>query len=423
MVRKFSTSAEADGNDAVVMFGSLSLLRCFAGKGIAVTAVDSDPQSLSLRSRYCAGRQIIACPRNDPDAAVRDLVNVAKQIGGRPLLAFDNDPMLLLVSRHREILAPYYRFLLPAADLVEDLVGKLRFVGMAERLGLPTPKSMIPTGATTIEEIVQRIGLPCILKPNSHLGKFRGVVESELHRPHKVFRVDTIEELRHRYSQMRLYCDAFIVQECIAGDDDQLYSFHAYYDHNSRLTGCFVGRKIRTYPKDTGFSTCLELIHNHEIVDLGLSIMARMKFVGPMKLDFKRDAARKQYLLLECNPRFNLWHYLGAACGINLPMMAYADLRGETVTPVTHYRTSRRWLAFGNDFRAFMREYRPSGALTWPRYLWSLRHRAVHDVFAWRDPAPWCVCMGQYLGANWRKLRRRLGRNANVVAPVPAPAD
>jgi len=351
------------------------------------------------------------------------MVDVAKKMGGRPILAFDNDAMLLLVSRNREELARYYRFVLPDAELVENMVGKLRFVTLAERLDLPTPKSLIPDEKTTVEEIVQRIGLPCILKPDSHVGKFRTLVEGESNRPHKVFRVGTIEELRSIFPRMRRYCDTFIVQECIGGDDDQLYSFHAYFDRDSRMTGCYVGRKIRTYPKDTGFSTYLELVHNQEVMELGKLIMARMRFVGPIKLDFKKDAATNRYLLLECNPRFNLWHYLGSACGINLPMMAYADMRGETVAVQREYRTSR-WLAFGNDFRAFIREYRPGGQWTWWGYLWSLRRRSVHEVFAWRDPLPWLVCVRRYMGENWRKLRRKPGRpveygnDAGTVIPI-----
>ena len=412
----------AHGSNQVVLFGSLSVLRCFGAAAIPVMVVDSDTESLTLRSRYARAKQIIACPREQPKKAVEDLVSVGKGFTDRPMLAFDSDDMLLLVSRHRDVLARYYRFLMPDADLVEDLVGKLRFAALVERLHWPAPKSMVATSVTTVEDIVRQVGLPCVLKPNSHVGRFLSeVLQHEQGRPHKVLRVDTLEELYLAYTRMRSYCDAFVVQEYIPGTDDQIYSFHAYFDANSRPLGYFVGRKIRTYPKCTGFSTCLELVHEPELVLLGMEMLQGINFVGPMKIDFKKDQARNRYVTLECNPRLNLWHYLGTACGINLPRMALADLCGQPVAPAMEYRTGVKWLSFGNDARGFMRDYRPDGDWTWAQWLRSLCGPKVHDVFSWRDPWPWSICAMRYIDANRRKLGKRFGRRKiATVAQSPA---
>lgn len=340
------------------------------------------------------------------------------------MLAFDSDAMLLLVSRNREVLGRYYRFLMPDAEMVEDLVGKLRFASLVERLNWPAPRSIVATADARAEDIVQRIGLPCVLKPDSHIGRFMSeVLQHEQDRPHKVLKVDTLEEFRVAYGRMQSYCDSFIVQEYVPGGDDCLYSFHGYFDSDSRPLACFAGRKIRTYPKCTGFSTCLELVHEPELIRLGLEMMAGIKFVGPMKIDFKKDEARNRFVTLECNPRLNLWTYLGTACGINLPAIALADICGEPVAPATEYRTGVKWLSFGNDARAFVREVRPQGDCSTAKWLWSLRGPKVHDVFSWRDPWPWSVCATRYLGANWRKLRRRLARRkAGAVAARGATA-
>lgn len=405
------------GSARVVLFGSLSVLRCFGAAGIPVMVVDSDPDSLTLCSRYARSTQIIACPREQPQQAVDDLVAVGKALANRPMLAFDSDAMLLLVSRNREVLSPYYRFRMPDADLVEDLVGKLRFASLVQRLDWPAPRSIVATPDAAAEDIVRQLGLPCVLKPNSHIGRFLSeVLQHEQDRPHKVLRVDTLEEFRLAYARMQGYCDSFVVQEYVPGGDDCLYSFHAYFDANSRPMGCFVGRKIRTYPKCTGFSTCLELVHEPDVVRLGLEMMAKIRCVGPMKIDFKKDESRNRFVTLECNPRLNLWMYLGTACGINLPAIGLADLCGQPLAPVTEYRTGVKWLSFGNDAREFVREARPQGDCSTAQWLWSLRGPKVHDVFAWRDPRPWSVCAMRYIDANWRKLGRRLARRHDAAA-------
>ena len=46
--------------------------------------------------------------------------------------------------------------------------------------------------------------------------------------------------------------------------------------------------------------------------------MAALGLRGVAKLDFKRTAAG-ELVLLEVNPRFNLWHLPGAVAGVNLP--------------------------------------------------------------------------------------------------------
>jgi D-aspartate ligase len=406
----------------VVLYGGLSLLRCFASKAFYVTIVDTDAGSLSFLSRYCSDRQIIACPKNDPEQAVRDLVALGKTYARRPMLAWDNDNVLQLVSRNRERLSEYYRFLLPPADLIEDMVCKLRFADLAKRKSLPVPRSIVPQDETSAEEIAQAVGLPCILKPNTHVGRFRIWVaqQGQGHRAYKVLRSDTIEELREKLRQMQSCSESFVAQEYIHGKDDSLYSFHTYIGPDHRPLGWFVGRKIRTYPKDSGFSTYLQLVDQPDIARLGLQILDKLEFVGPMKIDFKVELETGRILVLECNPRFTLWNYLAAASGMNLPAMAFAQLQGEAVTPVAGYGTRHRWTSLGNDLRALIREYRPAREWGWPSYLLSLCHRKVYENFAWRDPWPGLVCAGRYIQANCRKVKRRVtrSRERDTVAPV-----
>lgn len=404
----------------VVIYGGLSLLRCFAGRQFRVTAVDTDPESLTLRSRIVRRRELVACPMEHPEALVEDLLRIGRSFDEPPMLAWDNDNMVLLVSRYRETLSRHYRFLLPDAQLIEDLVGKLRFADFAKRLDLPVPRSLVPDGEVTAEQIAQQVGLPCILKPNTHVGQFRQAVTQHEHdRPHKVLLARTMDELRERLRQIKTYCDAFIAQEYIPGDDRCLYSFHTYITPAGEPLGCFIGRKIRTYPKDTGFSTYLELTYEPHLIELGLDLLRRMNYVGPMKLDFKKDIAHNRYLLLECNARFTLWNYLAAVSGMNLPQMAAASLRGQELPRAIHYRVGTRWLSLGGDLRSFLREYRPAGQWTWPRYLASLCGPHVHEIFSWRDPIPGMICAGRYISANLRKAKRKLLRRTPAhLAPA-----
>jgi predicted ATP-grasp superfamily ATP-dependent carboligase len=170
------------------------------------------------------------------------------------------------------------------------------------------------------------------------------------------------------------------------------------------VLGHFVGKKIRTFPREAGVSTYLELVIEPRVTTLGLEVVRSLHLVGPIKVDLKRDPRTGRFYVLELNARYNLWHYLGSACGVNLPLLAHADLTGDPCARPSEQRTGVKWLSLGGDLRSFLRSYRPSGELDFVSWLRSLRGPKVHDVFAWNDPVPSLVGAVNYLRAFGSRL-------------------
>lgn len=395
-----------------VVCGGLNLLRCFADKGLAVTVAGWDPEEPALHSRWCRQRLSIPNPATEPQRTLETLLSLGQQMPWRPALFYDTEPMLLLAARNRQALEPYYRFLVPEQELVEDMTNKVRFANLAERLELPVPRTLLSRQCASAREALSRISLPCIFKPISHVGWYdTEIVKSAGAKPFKALLASTPEQFGRLWEKMTQYASDFVVQEYVPGGDDCIYSFHAYFDEHSRALGYYVGRKIRTYPKVSGISTYLELVKEPDLERLGLEILGKMRFTGAVKLDFKKDPARNRFYLLEINSRFNLWNYLGAACGVNLPWIAYLNLHGQACEPLTEYRTDIRWISFDNDVRAFLRDYHPDGDLSWTSWLWSLRSRKICNVFCWRDPVPFAFSLLGYARKSkkyWRQISHRL---------------
>ena len=137
-------------------------------------------------------------------------------------------------------------------------------------------------------------------------------------------------------------------------------------------------------------STYLELAHHEELAALGRAVALRLPLRGVFKMDFKRDARSGRFRLLEVNARYNLWHYLGARNGVNLPRVAYDYLMHghRPATERARYRVRHRWLSARLDWRAF-RVLASRGELGFWRWIASLaRSPKVYDVFAWTDPGP-----------------------------------
>jgi D-aspartate ligase len=387
--------------------GDLNMLRSFADFGPHVVVISSDGEDVTFLSKHCKEGCVIADVERDPESALSDLEHLASERSAKPVIFYGTDAMLLLVSRNRARLAPRLSFLMPSESVVEALVDKTSFANFAARVGIPAPRTLSSHDVASAKEIERELALPCVLKPKQHTGWSRSqAVRAIGGRPRKAFRADTRGDLERLYPLIRDFGESFVIQEYVPGGDDCLYSFHAYLDRTTKPLGHYVGRKIRTYPREAGVSTYLELVTDDEVARLGLKVLQRLDYVGIAKLDFKRHPETGRLYLLEINPRFNLWNYLGTTAGINLPQIAYFDQVGEPLPPATVYETGVRWLSFGDDLRTFLREYRRSGDLSWLEWLGSFRGRKVYDVFAWDDPYPFGVAAMRDLKKTARRVLR-----------------
>ena len=413
-----------DTRTTAVVCGDLNMLRCFVGSRVPTIAVCNTPDDVTLASRHARNGRVITGPRSDPRACVEDLLEIGRECALRPVLYYADDGMLLAISRDRDRLAEHFRFLLPEARLVEDLADKTRFVELAGRYGLSTPRTVSSREAAGAAEIVQRLSLPVVLKPNSHINWFTSsIVLATGGEPRKALVADTVAELQRFYDALRTCCDDFVIQEYVPGGDNCIYSFHAYYDAHSRPLAWYVGRKLRTFPKGAGVSTYLALAREPRVARLSMETLERLAFVGPVKIDLKMNERTGELSVLEINPRFTLWNHLGAACGVNLPLTAQADLMGEPVPVWRGYRTSVRWLSFEQDFKSFLRHYRRHGDLSWRSWLASFVRPKVYDVLSWDDLRPLMMYAVAFvslrvrkLSASCRRVLRRAGRRP--VEPI-----
>lgn len=367
--------------DAVVI-GDLNLLRPVAAAGLRSIVICFD--SRTRHSRYCRASFELSSPVVDMERSVRELCDLGSSLQTRPVLYYSNDAQLLMVSRHREELGRYFRFLMPAPELIEGMVDKAHFHDLAVQHQFPTPRSLLCRAHDTAA-IESPWGFPCVVKPVTRVGWYEAKLTGNV--PHKVLKADTQHELTRAVSVMRARRLDFMLQEFVGGGDDQICSFHAYFDRSSEPLAWFVGRKVRTYPLDTGKSTCLQLAVEPEVANVAITCLRSIGFQGVVKVDFKKDPRTGRLYLLEINPRFNIWHYLGAVSGVNLPQVAHQYLQGSWTGVRPTYRVGRFWISQQLDLLSTLSAVR-QGRLQLGKWLRSYLGPKVYNTFAWTDPAP-----------------------------------
>jgi predicted ATP-grasp superfamily ATP-dependent carboligase len=322
----------------------MELVRPLGIAGIPCAVVTA-PDGLPKYSRFA--RAVIPWPDEDVSEGAEALLDLLVQFGAsqpaRPVLFYEHDAQLLFVSRSRERLAQAFHFVVGDAVLVEDLMDKGRFQVLAERLGLPVPptRRVRPDVGSTPMDFDLRF--PVVVKP-----LWRRKSWDAIGGPVKVVQIDTPQALRAAWPRWALEGIDLLVQELIPGPETRIESYHVYVDEHGQTVGEFTGRKIRTLPTIHGHSTALTITDVADVASLGRSLTTTLGLRGVAKFDFKRGPDGRLHLL-EVNPRFNLWHHLGAIAGVNLPAQVYADMTGSPRPAPTPLRTGVRWCRFSED--------------------------------------------------------------------------
>src|SRR5688572_819937 len=142
----------------------LGVARDLARRGVPVTLVHCGA------GRPPAGRSRFVRFRNAPelertDAIVEWLCELARGEPVKPVLVPAQDHAVLLLQRERAKLEQHYHFYLWDSELFTQLGSKTGLGRIAERHGLPAPRTVSPRTRAEAEELCGRLRLPCIVKP------------------------------------------------------------------------------------------------------------------------------------------------------------------------------------------------------------------------------------------------------------------
>lgn len=198
----------------------------------------------------------------------------------------------------------------------------------------------------------------------------------------KALRVDTPAELRTLWPQLATSPGAVLLQQLVPGPETLVESYHVYVDERAEVVAGFTGRKIRTFPTAFGDSSALEITDAPDVAALGRDVVRRLELRGVAKLDFRRSPEGRLYLL-EVNPRFTLWHHLGAAAGLNIPALVHGDLLGRPRPLVWKARAGVRWCKVWTDWRAAR-----ASEIPMLRWLWWAARCEAKSALGIDDPLP-----------------------------------
>ena len=280
---------------------------------------------------------------------------------------------LLLVAKYQSDISKYTYLLIPDLERIEFVRDKGNLIQFAEAHGIPVPKTLPSPSPLSLPHQGGREG-GYVIKPRISSGSF-GIVY-----------VKRREDLMSAYQKVHSRYPFPLIQEYIP-DGGGTFGLSTLFDETSNVKAAFIHRKLRMYPVQGGPSTLREGVEHPHIMELGLSLLKALNWVGIAMVEFKVDPRDGIPKLMEINPRF--WGSLQLAIfsGVDFPYLIFKLAKGEKFDPVLRYRVGRRarWLLFG-DILHFVDN--PQRFRLNPSFFSFFDPETCDDIMSKDDPLP-----------------------------------
>jgi len=385
---------------------TLALVRSLGRQGVHVTVGERTFLNTSFFSKYCSRRLIYPSPLRCPDRFIEFLLTEIKKHPIDCLFPMEEETLLLIAKYHSEI-SKYTYLLVPTLEKIEFVRDKGNLIRFAQSQGIPVPKTYgtppllssvssrtdLPhqgggenggisllrqidgiSNALTLSPWGRGEGEGYVIKPRISSGSF-GIVY-----------VKKEEDLLSSYQRVHQHYPFPLIQEYIP-DGGGTFGLSALFDERSHVKAVFVHKKLRTYPVRGGPSTLREGVEHPRIMELGLSLLKALNWVGIAMVEFKVDPRDGIPKLMEVNPRF--WGSLQLAIfsGVDFPYLMLKIAKGEHFEPVLRYPVGRcsRWLLFGDILHFFNN---PERFHLRPSFFRLFDRNTCYDIISREDPFP-----------------------------------
>jgi len=280
----------------------------------------------------------------------------------------------------------------------ENLTDKWMLFELAERLGVPSPKTYFIQSPADITALEDEFEYPIVLKPyRSRIFENGRWISGTVRYARSKSELKEIVSYSEPFNK-----HSFLVQEFIRGTGQGIF---ALYD-NGRPVTFFAHRRLREKPPTGGVSVlCESIAVDDGLREIATKILDSVKWHGIAMVEFKVSDDGTPYLM-EVNARF--WGSLQLAIdsGIDFPYLLYRMALGDNIACIDKYNIGirSRWLLGDLDNLYFTisgttgsaSEYF-SKAKAFMNFLNFFGKRTRYEVNQWGDLMPFIFELRNYL--------------------------
>jgi len=335
-------------------------------------------------------------------AVIQQLINIGdeyrKKYGDEEKigLLISEDYIVRAVSKNREAIAKYYKFVLPDHHVVELLLDKTIFQKWAEQQNYIVPRSSIVTNHEQLDNVLREYSFPLIIKPSE-----RTDLWDKVNSTFKGIKLNHINDIDTYYSSLFKYSASYIIQEWIPGGDDEIYFCLFYFSKDGKEIAHFTGRKLLQWPLENGSTSVCIGIKNEELYQQSFEIFSAVNYRGLGSVEFKKSKKDNKFYIIEPTVgRNDFQSFIAVASGINISRIAVQDIFPD-------YEVGNRsikqaiWINETGLVRGIVK--RPALIFNFKIYYYLLSSKISFALFNFKDPGPYYYLLKKYISTLYRK--------------------
>jgi len=333
-------------------YGSLGVMRSLGRLGISVYGVHPTHRPIASFSKYCRKAFKLDLEALPQEQSVDCLLDIAGEIGGKPLLIPTNDETAIFVTHNATRLQQGFLFPVNSAQLVWSLYNKKDMYFLAKRLSIPTAETVFPESRNDVFEFCEKAQFPVMLKASDNIrvcrrtGKKMVIVQS---RQELIDQYDAMEDGRN---------PSLMIQEYIPGKDDSVWMFNGYFDQNSECLFGITGRKLHQTPVYTGMTALGMCLPSPAIEAATKTLVKAVGYQGILDIGFRYDRRDSSFKLLDANPRLGAtFRLFEADNGMDVVRAQYLHFTGQPIL-AGKMCVGRKWIVEDADLVSCIHYYR-----------------------------------------------------------------
>jgi D-aspartate ligase len=359
-------------------FHGLGIMRSLGRRGVPLCVVD-DEYSIGRFSKFATFT--VRAPNLRKEKETIDfLIDLGRRLNLYGWVLFPTrDEHVAAFSRHRQELCQIFRVPTPEWEITKWAWNKWNTYSLAEKLGIPIPRTWCPRTPADIDAIDAEF--PLAVKPAVKEDFFYATKA-------KAWRAENREQLKAMFEAASGHSgpNEVLVQEIIPGDGTRQFS-SCVFMKNGQVLGSMQAQRWRQHPPEFGrAATFVESIDLPIVEEPTLKFLRAINYYGLAETEYKLDPRDGKYKLLDVNARTWGFHALGSPAGVDFSYLLYADQIGETIQPC-HGQAGVGWVRMVTDLPTSFSDIF-AGRLNVSTYLRSLRDFKIESVFSRDDILP-----------------------------------
>jgi predicted ATP-grasp superfamily ATP-dependent carboligase len=327
---------------------ALAIARSFGEKGFEVHCGEEFSLNVTSFSKYVKKTWIYPSPESQPESFIEEIKNITAKEKFDMIIPV-RDAATLLIAKHADDLSEITNVFSAEYDLIETLQDKGKTIRLAERYGIPHPKTFFPEDGG-IKNVAATFKTPFLIRARISSGS-RGIAYvrslSEFEQQYESIKKAFGEPIIQEYVQKQSYCTACVL-----------------LDHNSREVAAFTYERVKEYPISGGPTVVGISCDNPQVKAYALQLLQSLKWKGVAEVEFiiDKDGIPK---LLEVNPRYWMPLKLALRSGVDFPYLQYQLATGKKIDKVLEYQlgVKYRWMLPNEILWLFQTKNKAQGLL------------------------------------------------------------